>query len=943
MILAQSTKLLCLPFGEFVNKRILAWISFFVIASFFLGIFIVQESEWFKKIIHQKMVMLFAQELNVDLHAQVRSINIFKPRVVLTRISVQPRTKNIDPRLSHDMSWKWEASNLSVSFSWLDFLFFRKAQLQLYLNDLNVFSKIENNVPSILEHLQVLFGASKLSVPVILKQLHITEGKIHVQDSDLDGMNMSIMIHGTMQRLEKSSKLVMSLEDGNLEYCKKNIVKNVAGNITAEFFDNQDFTFVPSLSFIPTYLNEETIYYFRGKSSGNLKDHSGQYAFHTIDSTCQLNNINLIHRKNEWFAILSGTCHLKLVKDIIHNLYDIKTPEINGLCNIDLTIQVPDFNIQNIETHGSIELNNAQYQKLAINSFKFSGSLSHSLLQSSLYLSSNIGNYEGDFFCDLKTANGYAQLVNKGVLRPLSNSMWQVNPDYAQITLQSNYAKNTHILTYVANLIQEKTDDKIGVSGEIVIDPQRITMTGSMNELNLQAQCDRQPIFQLINARVYKTNNHEQIDLCAIKQQKNKLDARIDYSCLSYFFPELLQEEMIGDGAFFLTAIQKEHILSGQILFKEGYLRLPYTSNFIKDGKVQFSVNLHTYTMNISDLSLNLYRGTIRSLNGSVVLNSFYPFSINAMLPLLLDKTFLQLGNLQAEISGQGLYTIDFSKQLLSGNFILKNGHLDRSNIDSSEKVSTLVYKNEQSNTSSPLFFDLHCIIKKPFELITPVLDAQITGNIDIDQSYLQPRLKGKLDLSDGSIKFPHKNLLLSNAHLYFSGNTQQDPLIDIVAKNRIKQYNIQLTATGSLNSPQLTFESQPTLTEDQIVALLLVGSENESLNEAAPTLVINNLTSFLTNYFVSKNKKIPSVLQQALDKIRLVPTIKEKEGSSNLGGGIEIDINDRWRTIIQKDLDSSSKARFEMEYLLTDDVRLRGIRDQRGNFGGEVEVRWKL
>ena len=79
------------------------------------------------------------------------------------------------------------------------------------------------------------------------------------------------------------------------------------------------------------------------------------------------------------------------------------------------------------------------------------------------------------------------------------------------------------------------------------------------------------------------------------------------------------------------------------------------------------------------------------------------------------------------------------------------------------------------------------------------------------------------------------------------------------------------------------------------------------------------------------------------LKHIHLVPSFTDQTGRGGLRGAVEIEVNDRWRALIQKNFSLTEDTRFEVEYSLSDDVTLRGIRDERRDLGGVVEMRWKF
>ena len=55
------------------------------------------------------------------------------------------------------------------------------------------------------------------------------------------------------------------------------------------------------------------------------------------------------------------------------------------------------------------------------------------------------------------------------------------------------------------------------------------------------------------------------------------------------------------------------------------------------------------------------------------------------------------------------------------------------------------------------------------------------------------------------------------------------------------------------------------------------------------------------------------------------------------------MDVGDRWRVMMQKNFSLPEDTKVELEYLLSDEISLKGVRDERGDVRGEVEMRWKF
>jgi hypothetical protein len=73
------------------------------------------------------------------------------------------------------------------------------------------------------------------------------------------------------------------------------------------------------------------------------------------------------------------------------------------------------------------------------------------------------------------------------------------------------------------------------------------------------------------------------------------------------------------------------------------------------------------------------------------------------------------------------------------------------------------------------------------------------------------------------------------------------------------------------------------------------------------------------------------------------VPSFADQTGRGGLRWALELDLNDNLRASIQKNFSQLEDTKFEVEYAITDDILVRGIKDEHNDLGGEVELRWKF
>ncbi len=107
------------------------------------------------------------------------------------------------------------------------------------------------------------------------------------------------------------------------------------------------------------------------------------------------------------------------------------------------------------------------------------------------------------------------------------------------------------------------------------------------------------------------------------------------------------------------------------------------------------------------------------------------------------------------------------------------------------------------------------------------------------------------------------------------------------------------------------------------------------------PALIMQNITSlvFSQNQSSKQLERYFKALLKPFKNVHLVPSFTDQTGRGGLRGAIEIDINERWRALIQKNFSLSEDTRFELEYMVSDDISVRGFRDERRDIGSEVEM----
>jgi TamB, inner membrane protein subunit of TAM complex len=347
----------------------------------------------------------------------------------------------------------------------------------------------------------------------------------------------------------------------------------------------------------------------------------------------------------------------------------------------------------------------------------------------------------------------------------------------------------------------------------------------------------------------------------------------------------------------------------------------------------------------VENMDFSLHTGTVSCLAATALFDQRGSL-LFAHAPFLLDRCLLNIKkDLFAIVSGDVLFSQALQHiPCISGHIIIDRAQLKENLLSEVIQKQLFGYTNSLSTVSHiPIMCDLTIETKAPIKVDTALLQTNAHVNISVHKNIQEPAVSGTITLQGGSLVFPYKPLYIRGGTITFFPDQLFDPTIELVARNKIKKYDVALQVAGSLLTHHIMLDSTPPLSEEQIVALLLVGSEESSLNSMMPALIVQNVKNLIFSNNQSKflEKYFKPLLRTF--NISLVPSFTDQTGRGGLRGALEISVNDRWRAVIQKNFSLTEDTRFEIEFLLSDDIALRAIRDERRDLGGEVEMRWKF
>ena len=113
-------------------------------------------------------------------------------------------------------------------------------------------------------------------------------------------------------------------------------------------------------------------------------------------------------------------------------------------------------------------------------------------------------------------------------------------------------------------------------------------------------------------------------------------------------------------------------------------------------------------------------------------------------------------------------------------------------------------------------------------------LQGRIVGGVGTTvQTGETPIGRGELSVDEGRYEAFGQKLEIGRGRLLFDVSPLDDPGLDIEARRRVETTEVGLNVRGTLREPRLTFFSDPSMTQSQIVSYLLTGKSVDSITGA--------------------------------------------------------------------------------------------------------------
>ena len=409
---------------------------------------------------------------------------------------------------------------------------------------------------------------------------------------------------------------------------------------------------------------------------------------------------------------------------------------------------------------------------------------------------------------------------------------------------------------------------------------------------------------------------------------KATLDVRISDQWKS---PRILGQLALRDGSLRTVIFpQSVHVSSLSMVFNERVLLLETLEGemgrgrFHASGKadlVGFGIGPYGFLLEVNDTRINLVR------------------------------------DFSATVDGELLFQREGSVQTLKGEVTVKRAIYDK-RVDLKTMVVEWKQKNEETlHEETPLIgatqLNVHLYGRENISVDNNIAKIPLEVDLFLKGTIDRPLLIGRIEVPRGMIHFRKNEFTVTSGSIEFVDPRKIDPRMNLRAKTTVKvpdplfksgyrDYEIDLSLTGTLSQFTLALSSSPTLPEADILSLLTFGVTTADYAQIQKGAASSEATSLILSELLEGT--VPKT--GFVDRIQVDPYSSSSSAKSSSGPRLTAEkrlLDDRLLVTYSATLDPSEEQLIRMIYQLGNNVSLVGERDENGRMGGDVRFRFEF
>jgi hypothetical protein len=246
-----------------------------------------------------------------------------------------------------------------------------------------------------------------------------------------------------------------------------------------------------------------------------------------------------------------------------------------------------------------------------------------------------------------------------------------------------------------------------------------------------------------------------------------------------------------------------------------------------------------------------------------------------------------------------------------------------------------------QSQTEPGIFDDLtlnvrlqakdNSLMENSLGKIEGKLDLTVTGNVKA------PILTGDIEALGGNVYFQDRKFRILRARVSFINPLAIEPYLEFEGETFVKDYRVTFSLNGLLDSLKPEFHSSPPLPPEDVLALLAMGEAFKRTYSYEKSTQLS--TASLLSFQLAEEAKKRAEKLFHIDRFRIDPFIMESSAETTARLTVGKMISRNFSLLYSTNLSTQREELVRLEWELTDDLSVVGIRDEKGRLSVDVKI----
>ncbi|HEV8377023.1 MAG TPA: outer membrane protein assembly factor BamA, partial [Candidatus Polarisedimenticolia bacterium] len=251
----------------------------------------------------------------------------------------------------------------------------------------------------------------------------------------------------------------------------------------------------------------------------------------------------------------------------------------------------------------------------------------------------------------------------------------------------------------------------------------------------------------------------------------------------------------------------------------------------------------------------------------------------------------------------------------------------------------------EEEGALSPMKLDVTLRAERGLWIVNDLGKLEGWGVLQIGGTVGLPQITGRISAFEGGIlRFRQVEYRVDRGNIDLVDLDRFNPYFDIAGETRVQDYDIFLKIEGSLEHLEYELTSNPPLSQQDILALLVAGRTLENVASAAggqQVLGESAARALTGSLALGLGEKLQSATR--LDQFTIDPVILGREGDPASRITVGKQISENLFAAYSSLLGGSSEEIYQLDYKIGRDFKLTSTRDSDGGLAGDVRYGWRL